>query len=152
MLISLCALLPTVLAVEVDGNSKFPDSIAIKTLPDSKRFLRGTTSAVEMSQPDILKSNDEERVLTVSTAGEKVAQWAHKGLYQAIKLVAGRRVADKIEMILTDYVYLPLLYRMKTTPRQFLERARQQIDPIKKKGNEEAAELYTAWIAKYHPH
>ncbi|OWY98757.1 RxLR effector protein [Phytophthora megakarya] len=152
LLISLCALLPTVLAVEVDGNSKFPDLIATKTLPDSKRFLRTTTATVEAGQPNTLESNDEERVLTVSTAAGKVAQWAHKVLYQAIKLVAGRRIADKVETKLVDHVYSPLLYRMKITPEYFLEQARLQTDPIKKMKYEEAAKLFTTWIAKYHPH
>ncbi|OWZ10827.1 RxLR effector protein [Phytophthora megakarya] len=152
LLISLCTLLPTVLAVEVNGNAKFPDSTATKTLPDSKRFLRVTTSTVEMSQPDILESNDEERAITLSSAASKVNLWVHKGLYQGIKLVAGQRAADKISMKIADHVYFPLLYRMKTTPEYFLERASQEIDPIIKMNNEKAAKLFSAWIAKYHSH
>ncbi|OWZ16300.1 RxLR effector protein [Phytophthora megakarya] len=158
MIISLCAP-PNVLAIEVDEywpvKSKYPDSRITDTLAISKRYLRGIEEIATVHQPNTLDSTDEERAVTMPTglsnAVSKVAEWVHKKLIQVIKLVAGRSAADKIEMKLTNNVYFPSLYRMKATPEYFLNRARQQVDPIKKINEEEAAKQFAAWIAKNHP-
>ncbi|OWZ11825.1 RxLR effector protein [Phytophthora megakarya] len=158
MLISLCTP-PNVLAIEVDEywpvKSKRPDSTATETLAISKRFLRGIEETVTVDQPNTLESTDEERAAPVpnelSNAVSKVTERVHGKLMRGIQKVAGQPAADKLRMKLDNNVYFPSLYRMKVTPDYFLIRASQQVDPIKKLDEEEAAKQFAAWIAKNHP-
>ncbi|OWZ20319.1 Avirulence (Avh) protein [Phytophthora megakarya] len=126
-----------------------------RTVAKMLGFPKRIEETVTVDQPNTLESTDEQRAAPVpnelSTAVSKVTERVAEKVFHGIQKVAGQSAAEKVAMKVTNHVSFPILYRMKTTPDYFLIRAKQQVDPIKRLMDEEAAKQFAAWIAKNHP-